>query len=31
MTTADKENEVQQNVVSSLIEIQNSDFVLFYP
>ena len=25
MTTADKENEVQQNVASSLIEIQNSD------
>ena len=29
MTTADKENEVQQNVVSSLIEIQNSDLCCF--
>ena len=29
MTTADEENEVQQNVVSSLIEIQNSDLCCF--
>ena len=29
MTTADKENEVQQNVASSLIEIQNSDLCCF--